>query len=283
MKHLIPVFGPRLLCDITPGDIAAYQRKRLQSGVENRTINLEVGELRKVLKANDAWLPFVSKVRMLRERHDIGKALTPEQERALLQATAESDSACHTATTIALHTTMRSDEIKQLRWLQVDLERRVLTVGQSKTDAGEGRPIPLNVVVFEALVRWAGRFPNARPEHYVFPWCENRQIDPSRPTKGWRTAWRNALKRTGFRCRFHDLRHTAISKLAEGQASDMTIMSIAGHVSKKMLEHYSHIRMAAKRAAVDALAEQSVFEGSVHQNVHQLQVGVLDASSNSLN
>lgn len=54
MKHLIPVFGPRLLCDITPGDIAAYQRKRLQSGVENRTINLEVGELRKVLKANDA-------------------------------------------------------------------------------------------------------------------------------------------------------------------------------------------------------------------------------------
>lgn len=170
---------------------------------------------------------------MLRERHDIGKALTPEQERALLQATAESDSACHTATTIALHTTMRSDEIKKLRWLQVDLERRVLTVGQSKTDAGEGRPIPLNVVVFEALVHWAGRFPNARPEHYVFPWCENRQIDPSRPTKGWRTAWRNALKRTGFRCRFHDLRHTAISKLAEGQASDMTIMSIAGHVSKK--------------------------------------------------
>ena len=152
-----------------------------------------------------------------------------------------------------------------------------------RQDAGEGRPIPLNAVVFEALVRWAGRFPNDRPEHYVFPWCENRQIDPSRPTKGWRTAWRNALKRTGLRCRFHDVRHTAISKLAEGQASDMAIMSIAGHVSKKMLEHYSHIRMAAKRAAVDALAEQSVCEGSVDQTVHQLQVGVLGASSNSLN
>lgn len=122
--------------------------------------------------------------------------------------------------------------------------------------------------------------------YYVFPWCENRRIDPSRPTKGWRTAWRNALKRAGFRCRFHDLRHTAISKLAEGQASDMTIMAIAGHVSKKMLEHYSHIRMVAKRAAVDALVqvpERPVFEGSVHQNVHQLQVGVLDASSKSLN
>lgn len=140
MKHLMPVFGPRLLCDITPGDIADYQRKRLQADVENRTVNLEVGELRKVLKANDAWISFVSKVRMLRERHDVGKALSPEQERALLAATAKADSACHTATVLALNTTMRSDEIKKLRWSQVDLESRVLTVGQSKTDAGEGRP-----------------------------------------------------------------------------------------------------------------------------------------------
>lgn len=30
-------------------------------------------------------------------------------------------------------------------------------------------------------------------------------------------------------------------------------MSIAGHVSKKMLEHYSHIRLAAKRRALEAL------------------------------
>ena len=42
--------------------------------------------------------------------------------------------------------------------------------------------------------------------------------------------------------RFHDLRHTAITKLAESQASDQTIMAIAGHVSQQMLEHYSHIR-----------------------------------------
>ena len=34
---------------------------------------------------------------------------------------------------------------------------------------------------------------------------------------------------------------------------EQTLMSIAGHVSKSMLEHYSHIRLTAKRAAVDAL------------------------------
>jgi hypothetical protein len=54
--------------------------------------------------------------------------------------------------------------------------------------------------------------------------------------------------------RFHDLRHTAITKLAESQASDQTIMAIAGHVSQQMLEHYSHIRMAAKRVALDSIS-----------------------------
>jgi integrase len=49
----------------------------------------------------------------------------------------------------------------------------------------------------------------------------------------------------GFR--FHDLRHQAITELAESKASDQTIMGIAGHVSKKMLQHYSHVRMEAKR------------------------------------
>jgi len=59
----------------------------------------------------------------------------------------------------------------------------------------------------------------------------------------------------GFR--FHDLRHQAKTELAESKASDQTIMGIAGHVSKKMLQHYSHIRMEAKRNALDALSMES--------------------------
>src|SRR6202521_3280803 len=54
--------------------------------------------------------------------------------------------------------------------------------------------------------------------------------------------------------RFHDLRHHAITELAESQASDQTVMAIAGHVSQKMLAHYSHIRLDAKRRALDALS-----------------------------
>jgi hypothetical protein len=48
-------------------------------------------------------------------------------------------------------------------------------------------------------------------------------------------------------------RHHAITELAESQTAEQTILSIAGHVSRKMLEHYSHIRLEAKRKALDAL------------------------------
>jgi hypothetical protein len=45
------------------------------------------------------------------------------------------------------------------------------------------------------------------------------------------------------------------SKLAESGASDETIMAIAGHVSRKMLSHYAHIRTEAKRKAAEAISK----------------------------
>jgi len=54
--------------------------------------------------------------------------------------------------------------------------------------------------------------------------------------------------------RFHDLRHHAITELAKSQASDSTVMAIAGHVSPKMLAHYSHVRIQAKGTALNALS-----------------------------
>ena len=129
----------------------------------------------------------------------------------------------------------------------------------------------------------AGTNPHTtNPEHFVFPACENERIDATRPQKSWRTAWRSLVSETakqvgseaaklaqqagtdveearrravepfrGFR--FHDLRHQAITELAEGGASDATIMAVAGHLDRAMMEHYSHIRMAAKRNALDKL------------------------------
>jgi hypothetical protein len=54
--------------------------------------------------------------------------------------------------------------------------------------------------------------------------------------------------------RFHDTRHTFVTDLAESGAGDQVIRDMAGHVSKDMLKHYSHIRTEAKRRAVEALS-----------------------------
>ena len=49
------------------------------------------------------------------------------------------------------------------------------------------------------------------------------------------------------------LRHHGIKKLAEAGVPEQVLMAIAGHVSREMPEHYSHIRQKAKRDAVEAI------------------------------
>jgi integrase len=83
--------------------------------------------------------------------------------------------------------------------------------------------------------------------------------------------------------RFHDLRHCCITKLAESQVGEQTIMAIAEHISRTMLEHYGHIRMAAKRAALESITKQDetqTFQAGVHQNVHQVAEAPSGASAN---
>jgi nucleotide-binding universal stress UspA family protein len=132
--------------------------------------------------------------------------------------------------------------------------------------------------------------------HYVFPTCEDARIDTkhphaanidaTEPIKSWRTAWRRALKDAKLEIRFHDLRHCCITKLAESHASEQAIMAIAGHLSRAMVEQYSHIRMAAKRVALEGIAMQAQaadFRTDVNQNVHQPADDSSGALSNSMN
>ena len=73
---------------------------------------------------------------------------------------------------------------------------------------------------------------------------------------------------------------------AEGQASDQTIKAIAGHVSQRMLEHYSRIRMDAKRRALDAITQPSelgALMAGVHQNGNQVAVGESAPAAKLLN
>jgi integrase len=114
---------------------------------------------------------------------------------------------------------------------------------------------------FRILLERANELGIAGPEFYVFPACEHSHIDGTRPQKTWRTAWRSLTRAAGLKgLRFHDLRHQCITELLESGAPEAAVLSIAGHVSRKMMEHYSHIRMEAKRKAVDGLTSVTTVE-----------------------
>ena len=289
--HLKPALGALLLCDIDARRIASHQAGRKSEGASARTLNKELQVLRQILKRYKLWANLQGDVKFERESDHIGKAMTEEQETGLTAA-CESNPLLRAVVSLAVNTALRKNEIRMLCWRQIDLIQRTLTVGRAKTEGGSGRTIPLNNVAYTALVRWASRFPEAKPEDYVFPSCEaagierehpdTERIDPSRPIKSWRSAWRRARKDAGLNIRFHDLRHTCITKLAEGPASEQTLMSIAGHLSRKMIEHYSHIRLAAKRAAVDAIAKP-VFDAGVAQNWAQPSIAEKTTIAKSLN
>lgn len=202
---------------------------------------------------------------------------TPDEENHLLDAASKSRCrSLYPVVMLALNTGMRVSEIRGLTWQQVDFFGSALTVGKSKTMAGIGRMIPLNPRALAVLTHWRGLFAGAQPEHYVFPHEKyglagnDRQpcaweIDPEQPMHRWKVAWERARKIASVSCRFHDLRHTFVSRLAESQASDSTVIALAGHVSRSMMERYSHIRMEAKRRAVDTLSGAD-FEPGVAQN-----------------
>jgi len=247
------------LRDISAEGVLGYRQWRASSGVGPAIINMEVGVIRRMLKRAKRWSAIADDIRPLKEPRTIGQALTYEQKVRLLHA-ADSNPEwqnARLAMTLALCTTMRGVEIKNLHWQDVDLMGRSFTVRRSKTDAGL-RSIPMNQDAYEAVLElWerAKAFGGTKPEYFLFPACEHGKINPERCQKSWRTAWRKLTKVAGLQgFRFHDCRHHAITELAESQASDATIMALAGHVSRKMLEHYSHVRQEAKREAVNTLS-----------------------------
>ena len=259
LKPLSAFFGEKPLLRIRADDVKAYQRARLSSGLSGKTINMDIGVLRLMMKRAKCWSMVADDVKMFPKRsRAIGKVLIPNQKAHLFQMAGSNPDwlVAHCAAVLAVSTTCRGVELKNVRWRDVDLFGRTLSIRRSKTDAGH-RTIPLNGDAIAALARLWDRAQaegaNAA-DHFVFPACENGDIDPTRPQKSWRTAWRSLTKAAGVPgFRFHDLRHQAITEMAEAGASDATIMAIAGHMDRAMMEHYSHVRMAAKRDVLDKL------------------------------
>jgi integrase len=236
--------------------------------------------LRRTLKRAKLWARVADDIRPLKEPSTIGRALTEEDKQRLLRTAVmrpEWETA-YLASILCLNTTSRSCELKGLQWSDIDLFACTLTILKSKSDAG-ARMVPLTDVAASALAklrRRAESFGKVEPSHYVFAAFVPKftfsgkkiigynitKFDPTTHVKSWRSAWRTLTKKAGLPgFRFHDLRHCAITQLAESGASDSTIMAIAGHVSRRMLERYSHVRMEAKRKAMECLSKSTTMGG----------------------
>jgi integrase len=289
MGHITPVFGKLLLSDITPADIAGYQRQRQKAGASHRQINMECAIIRMVLRKHRLWHLLAPDYRPLREREEVGKALTSDEITGLLAAARRSRSqSLYPALVLLLNTGLRSSELRTLQWKQVELIEGEIVVGRSKTRGGEGRMVPLNQQALTAIREWRSGFKNPLPEHYVF--CSERygldgeegykngavvvwNRNPEQPMGSWKVAWGACRSAAGLDCRLHDLRHTFVSRLAEGQTSDQTIMALAGHLSRKMMERYSHVRNEAKRLAVERLSA-GIIQGDSPQNPPQSTIRI---------
>lgn len=144
---------------------------------------------------------------------------------------------------LALLTGMRRSEVLTLRWNEVDSDRAMLRLADSKTGA---KVVPIGapaLVLLDSLPRIEG-------SPYVFA-----SGDGVRPLESVRRVWdavRLAAKLDDVR--FHDLRHSFASFLAEQGESLLLIGSLLGHRDVSTTQRYAHLVDDRRRAAADATA-----------------------------
>jgi integrase len=288
LRHLQGHFGKLLLDEIRAEDISRYQRARQKEGASNRSINIEVNLVRLVLRKAKLWSGIADDVSMLKERSDIGRELSDDEvHRMLVACKASASRGLYAAVLTSIHTGLRSQELRLLRWRQVDLIEGIITVGKSKTAGGEGRLVYLSTSAVQTLQGWRTQFPDAQPGHAVFPReaygllgkkgtfggkVAPYKTFPNQPVRSFATAWRAAKKAAGIECRWHDLRHSAASRMAAGGATDQTLQALLGWMSPRMIERYSHVRAEAKRKAVSVF-DVAIPKGDSPQNSPQPTLG----------
>ncbi len=254
-------FGDRKLKEVTPNLIACYKSFCRDKGLSPASINHRRGLLRhafnlavrewewvgenpvervtpeKVRNARDRWLTIEEEKRLI-----VNCVLYP----TIKGNETESHYWLQEIVIFALNTGMRQDELLSLEWPNVDLFRKTATVVRSKN--GEKRTIPLNQRVFE-LLRSKAKVRSIR-SNYVFTNEVGNKIIASNVLR----AFYKALERaeiTDFR--FHDLRHTFATRLAQAGVDFYKISKLLGHKDVRMTQRYSHHYPESLRDGVEIL------------------------------
>lgn len=251
--NLKPFFGDEELSAVSPLLVERYRAERLKAGVTKSTVNREITLMKTMFRLAIDWgltdTNPVTKVRLFPEKDTLKeRILRPEEEGRLLAA---SPAHLRPLVIVALHTGMRRGEILNLMWAQVDLEKGLIRVENTK--AGKNRLIPINDALLAEfhVLRAAGGLSGL-----VFANPRTRQ-----PFTEVKKSFKSACRAAGIRgLRFHDLRHTFATRLIEAGADIITVKELLGHFSVRVTQRYTHPSQAQKRRAVDMLAPKPIKE-----------------------
>lgn len=148
----------------------------------------------------------------------------------------------------ALNTGMRKGEILSLTWNNVDFENNLFIINASNNKSKKAKRIPLNSYLKTMLLEL--KLKNQAVSEYVFLGDDNK------PIKDIKTAFKNACRRAKIvGLRFHDLRHTAGTRMLESNVNIVAISEILGHSSiditkRRYLHPDNSLREAVEKLAV---------------------------------
>lgn len=259
-NHLAPVFRAYLIQDLSDDVLLTFQRRQKKKGLSNRTVNIHVGLIRKIV--NFSKVETKLKYPMLREPKKLHAFLTPEEAGALLSLTREgykgpvSRKSRHMMVLalariqFGILTGLRPAELAFLSWEDINFEMGHIRI-RSKPASGwmiktdEERIVDLSPESLDILTRLRAMGKG--------PWV----FSPGKkPVLSIRRSLRTATKAAGIGRDItpNMLRHTfATLSLAAG-ASSYAVKEILGHRSLSTTEKYLEALSASKRSAVNCLA-----------------------------
>jgi integrase len=145
LNHVKRLLGTLMPVDVSDKTVTKYQIDRIKENAAPKTINEEVGFFLRLLPLTHAGALRAQlkqqKNLKLKLTTRIGKAYSDQEKAQILEAArnAPRSKGIFLATMLAQHAGLRDKEIRTLQWDRFDLRNRVITVGESKTQAGTGR------------------------------------------------------------------------------------------------------------------------------------------------
>ena len=267
-------FGELPLGEIHAGHLLEYQRARALNLVEvdigathpwdhaagANLIRKEVQTVMRVMRAAGAWTDeHTEQFEPLATVYsDVPRALTPVEQLEWLK-TASYRPECRLVylwSLVALQTTAATNEMRSLRLGDLFLAQGTMQIrSEGAKNQRRIRTIPLEtpevVWALGSLIERAKAMGANGPHCYLFPiHVTADRYDSLRPMTVWgmRKPWDAVREAAGLPWfRVYDLRHTAITRMAEAGVPIPVIMSFAGHISPRMQQHYTAISMESKR------------------------------------